>query len=285
MARAIPGAASPGDRCGQHAGPGAGRPPRRRRNLAQARAPGGRDPADKRLSELSWFGWRTQRALADALADGQGWRLDLDELSRLRDHVHEADEQQLTIRMRRVMLEPVIGVGRVGRSVRAPRLPGRTVSSGLAPPPAAEAPPVSGRHPLRLVQQPARGQGRRGGRAVRAVAAVPAAAWHVPRGRWPARSALAPGRAVRQVCASLPQEPGRAGVAGPRRELQRRALAPRPRRSRQRLPTPAPPPPAGRPVPPGVSTTRCRGVTPKLSRTLTSAPASSRAVTTSGLVL
>lgn len=78
----------------------------------------GRDPADRRLSELSRSGWRTQRALADALADGQGWRLDLDELSRLRDHVHEADRQQLTTRMRQAMLAPVIRVGRIGPSER-----------------------------------------------------------------------------------------------------------------------------------------------------------------------
>ena len=59
----------------------------------------GRNPADKRLRELSWSGWRTQQILAHALAEGQGWRLELADLSRLRDHVHDATKVELTVRL------------------------------------------------------------------------------------------------------------------------------------------------------------------------------------------
>ena len=59
-----------------------------------------------------WVGWRLQTVLALALAEGHGWRLELEELNRVRDHVHDSVKAELDRHIEQVVQEPRISVRR-----------------------------------------------------------------------------------------------------------------------------------------------------------------------------
>ncbi len=65
-----------------------------------------------RWNQQWWVGWRLQTVLALALAEGHGWRLELEELYRVRDLVHDAVKAELKRHIEQVMQEPRISVTR-----------------------------------------------------------------------------------------------------------------------------------------------------------------------------
>ncbi len=65
-----------------------------------------------RWNQQWWVGWRLQTVLALALAEGHGWRLELEELNRVRDLAHDAVKAELKRHIEQVMQEPRISVTR-----------------------------------------------------------------------------------------------------------------------------------------------------------------------------
>ena len=69
-----------------------------------------RPPESAGWNRRWWVGWRLQTVLALALAEGHGWRLELDELYRVRDLAHDGVKAELNRHIEQAMQEPRIRV-------------------------------------------------------------------------------------------------------------------------------------------------------------------------------